>query len=270
VLRDAYDDNYYGEQESKFIKPIEIIIDWFRSQRARYAVGLIKAGDSVLDVGCGNGLFLKYLGQLGSFHLHGIEPPGKSYSRASRLTGLKIKKGFLGAGDFPPQSLSLVTMFHVLEHVPNAWETMQTLAIFLKPGGHLIVSFPNIDSWQARLSRGQWLHLDPPRHLWFPAPKQFAKWVSLFGFEVVATRHFSLEQNIFGFIQSCFNLLSLPRDLLYERLKGNQAYAPAHKTLSTFSQIAAAAALTPLAFIFELASTLFASSATIEFTLKRK
>jgi len=270
ILREAYDDNYYGEQESKFIKPVEAVIDWFRSRRAHHAHNLLKPGESVLDIGCGNGLFLKHLGRLGDFRLHGIEPPGKSCDRANQILGLKIKEGFLSADDFAPQSLSLATMFHVLEHVPNPSETIQTLARFLKPGGHLIVSFPNIDSWQAGLFRSRWLHLDPPRHLWLPAPKQFPAWVRGFGFEVVAVRHLSLEQNLFGFIQSLFNSFSLPRDLLYERLKGNGNYAPSHGSLSVLAQCVGAVLLTPLALLFELAETLFGRSATIEITLQRK
>jgi hypothetical protein len=68
----------------------------------------------------------------------------------------------------------------------------------LKPGGVLVMSFPNMNSHQARWFKGDWLHLDPPRHLFYFKPIDFIGLMQKKGFELVHEQHISLEQNPYG------------------------------------------------------------------------
>lgn len=58
-----------------------------------------------------------------------------------------------------------VVMWHVIEHLPDPWETVRAIAANLEPGGVLAVAAPNPESIQARVFRSRWVHLDAPRHL---------------------------------------------------------------------------------------------------------
>ena len=69
----AYDDTYYGEGTEKFNPIVESVLDFFRSHRSSFLRKQLHTNARVLDIGCGNGRFLQYLGTKGNFELHGIE-----------------------------------------------------------------------------------------------------------------------------------------------------------------------------------------------------
>lgn len=58
-----------------------------------------------------------------------------------------------------------VVMFHLIEHLPNPWEVLRAAAANLEDGGVVMVATPNPNSFQARLLRSRWVHLDAPRHV---------------------------------------------------------------------------------------------------------
>ena len=231
----AYDDSYYGQSESKFPGWIEKVLDNFRSKRARTVMRYVKAPAKVLDIGCGNGRFLQGLIDK-NYSGFGIELPSKSAERASRVPGLNLKTGQLCKDDFGEYFFDALTMWHVIEHLPEPRKTLQIIGKVLKPRGYLMVSLPNIDSLQSRLFRGRWLHLDPPRHLLFFGALDLAKIMQTFGFEIVTIKYFSLEQNPFGMQQSILNCMLRKREVLFEVLKGNRSYASEYSGASILLQ----------------------------------
>lgn len=267
-LSAAYSDIYYGESETKFWGPTEQVIDQFRARRAQSASRWLKAGDRVLDIGCGNGRFLNYLQRFGKYDLNGVELPGKAADRAKKIPNLKIKEGVFQPNDFPEASLKLVTMFHVFEHLPNPRETLTAIRQSIASNGRLIVSFPNIESWQAKLFRGHWLHLDPPRHLALYGTKSFTRLAKEAGFDVIDKRFLSFEQNPFGFIQSVLNATrTAPRDTLFELLKGNRQLRGSRRAVAYLHALLSVP-LTPIAIAEDLISSLLNRGATVEFTLQ--
>jgi 2-polyprenyl-3-methyl-5-hydroxy-6-metoxy-1,4-benzoquinol methylase len=222
-LADAYDKAYYGKGENKFSPRLERVLDFFRRARARRVVRFLGRPARVLDVGCGNGRFLEYLVKRG-FTGYGIELAGASAERAVRIPGLKLKVGQLVATDFEAGFFDAVTLWHVLEHLPRPQETLAIIGHLLKPGGYLFLSLPNIESVQSRLFRGQWLHLDPPKHLFFLGPAELEAVLHQSGYELIERRFFSLEHNPFGMQQSILNTLLGKREVLFEALKGNEEY----------------------------------------------
>lgn len=268
-LAAAYASTYYGEHESKFTGLAEAFIDSCRRSRARRLAANLSPGARVLDLGCGCGGFLAALHAHGNYDLHGIELDGGSARRAAKHPEIHLKVGTLEAGDFPDASLDLVTLFHVFEHLTEPRATLELIHRALKPGGRVVMSFPNIASMQARMFRGHWLHLDPPRHLFLFPPTAFARVMATAGFAVERRRFFSIEQNPFGFIQSCLNAMGLPRDLLYERLKGNMAYASGHGSLSILLQKVFAGLCLGPAIALDACESALGLGATVEFTLRR-
>lgn len=220
-LAQAYAADYYGEGASKFPGPVERVIQWFRDGRARAAARLIGKTGAVLDIGCGNGGFLRSLSKLGSYKLNGIELPGPAADRASTVPGIRLIRRPLQPDDFQEGSLDLVTLFHVIEHLDAPDSVLYSVSRILKPGGKLVVSLPNCDSLQARLCDRHWLHWDPPRHLWLAPPSAVVQAAARHGFKVVSCSHLSLEQNPFGLLQGLLNHW-FPRDRLYDWLKNSK------------------------------------------------
>lgn len=270
MLAQAYDSSYYGEQEEKFSNPlIERVLDYFRSGRARRLSRYLSPNARVLDLGCGNGRFLSYLRRFGSYELHGIELPGASAERARRIPGLRLKTGKLEAGDFELHSLDAISLFHVFEHLDEPVKVLDLIFPALKPGGILMMSFPNIDSWQSRFYKGKWLHLDPPRHLFFFKPSDFIPMMEKRGFRLLKTSWMSLEQNPYGGVQSSLNRMLQKREVLFERLKGNTAYAPEYGKWSILLQKIYFLCSFPVFVAADFVAGLFKKGATVEFIFKK-
>lgn len=268
MLSQAYDTSYYGKKEEKFNHPlIEKTLDFFRSSRARRLSSMLNDGSKALDIGCGNGRFLKYLSNYGNFDLYGIELEGTSAERAKRVKGIHLKTGKLEYGDFAEESLDAITMFHVFEHLENAENVLSIIDSILKKGGILMMSFPNIDSWQSRIFKGKWLHLDPPRHLFFFRPHDFIQMMNGRGYRLVKTQWVSTEQNPYGAVQSSLNMFLKRREVLFERLKGNENYAPEYGKLSITLQKVYFLFSFSIFILTDFVAGLCRKSATVEFTL---
>lgn len=119
----------------------------------------------LLDIGCASGMFLRQASDEG-WNVVGIEP--------SRQLSQLAKENLDGRGEIIPATLQaagladadfdVVTMWDVLEHVPQPAEFLQTAVNLLRPGGHLFVNVPDLDSLQARLLGTRWPLL-LPEHL---------------------------------------------------------------------------------------------------------
>lgn len=269
-LNQAYDSSYYGTQEEKFSSSrVEQVLDYFRKQRAKNLGKYLKEDDHVLDVGCGNGRFLSYLLKYGKFHLHGTELDGNSAKRASRIPELQLKTGILEKGDFEKESLSAITMFHVFEHLQNPIQMLDIIDEILKKDGILIMSFPNIASLQSELFKGKWLHLDPPRHLFFFPPRDFKKMMKKRGYEILKETHLSTEQNPFGFSQSILNLFYKKREILFESMKGNSEYIKEFSKTNLLLQKGFFAASFPFFVLTDFFESFFKRGASVCFVLRK-
>ncbi|WP_034060425.1 class I SAM-dependent methyltransferase [Lacinutrix jangbogonensis] len=118
----------------------------------------------LLDIGCGTGAFLKTAKDNG-WYVSGIEPNEKAREIAndacddSVYTIEKLKS-------FKAESFDVITLWHVLEHLPNLEEQTSTLKRLLKPNGTLVIAVPNFNSHDALHYKKFWAAFDVPRHLW--------------------------------------------------------------------------------------------------------
>lgn len=265
-----YDETYYGEGEKKFSPLIERVLDYFRNSRARLLNRHLNGSGRILDIGCGNGIFLDSMARIGEYEIFGIELDGESARRAAQVPKINLQIGPLSWDDFPENHFDAITLFHVFEHLSEPRETLKIMERILKKDGTLIMSFPNIDSFQSRWFKGNWFHLDPPRHLFFFTPKDFKREMDRLGFEVIKEKHFNVEYNPYGMQQSLLNYVIPKRDVLYEHLKGNRSYTKGISGWSLWWQSAFFKATYPIFTGLDLSNLLFRKGATIEFVLKRK
>lgn len=133
----------------------------------------------------------------------------------------------------------------------------------LKPGGLLAISVPNADSWQARLFGGQWLHLDPPRHLNLFNPDNLSRLLRTHAFEPVLVVRNPLEFGPIGYVQSTMNALGIRRDAFFEILKTKGETGQA-VSVETAALVWLAAMLTPPAAALSLIEAAAGASATFE------
>jgi ubiquinone/menaquinone biosynthesis C-methylase UbiE len=115
----------------------------------------------ILDIGAGTGEFLSVAQQDG-WQTTGVEPSEKAKQIA-------INKGVSFAAtiaQLEDHSFDVITMWHVLEHVPDLNQQIKELKRLLKPTGSLIIAVPNLESFDANYYKEYWAAYDVPRHLY--------------------------------------------------------------------------------------------------------
>jgi 2-polyprenyl-3-methyl-5-hydroxy-6-metoxy-1,4-benzoquinol methylase len=119
----------------------------------------------VLDVGCATGFSLIAAEQRG-WKAEGIEC-SEFCVQYARSRGLSVHQGSLR--DYPGEggSMDAITMWDYLEHSPDPLGDLQTCRTLLKPGGGILLSIPNVDSWSYRLLGKKWIGFKNIEHLYF-------------------------------------------------------------------------------------------------------
>lgn len=125
-------------------------------------------GGRLLDVGCGNGRFLTTMRSLG-WDVQGVEF-SEAGVRACQMSELLVHHGDLASARFPDGSFDLVTVRHVIEHVPDPRQFMAELTRILRPGGRLVVETPSSEALGRRWFNTYWYANDVPRHLLLFSP----------------------------------------------------------------------------------------------------
>jgi len=120
----------------------------------RSLVGLKKnlppTGSKVLDIGTAGGGFLEAATRFG-YDAVGIEPSHFMVEQGKKK-GLNIIQGVLKDKVFPEASFDLVCLWDVLEHVTNPLNVLQVARKIVKPGGILLINYPDIGTWMAKLA----------------------------------------------------------------------------------------------------------------------
>lgn len=120
-------------------------------------------GNQLLDFGCGSGEFLAAAKHAG-WTVTGIESDPAAAKKASALLNKQVMNelGQLRDG----LRLDVITLWHVLEHLPEPGQTLRSLRRHLQPHGKLIIAVPNPASFDAHRYKEAWAGFDVPRHLW--------------------------------------------------------------------------------------------------------
>ncbi|KJU81943.1 SAM-dependent methyltransferase [Candidatus Magnetobacterium bavaricum] len=216
---------YRSKGGKRFIFFVEAVIYLFRQMRKRKVKRYAStAGDcgSLLDVGCGRGLFLNVMKDNG-WSVAGVEFDSATACNVSEAYNIECKWGEPRQWGLPDASFDVITINHVLEHVRNPLEVISTCNRLLKDGGCLIVAVPNFSSLQARLGRGCWFHLDTPYHLYHFSEKGLMLLLREASMTVRDVNHFDAEYSPFGWLQTLLNLTGIRKNLLYNILKNQEA-----------------------------------------------
>ncbi len=139
-------------------------------------------GGRILDVGCGNGYFLKWMKEHG-WETYGVEISNSACQIAEK-NGITVFNGELRGARYPSNYFDVVTMNQVLEHVYSPRAYFREIKRILKPNGLLIACVPNFNSFESHLFGSNWLALEVPRHLYFFTPQTLTALAQSEGFQL--------------------------------------------------------------------------------------
>lgn len=131
---------------------------------------------TLLDIGCGTGGFLETAMQ-NNWHVVGVEPNQNARAIANKKTNHSVFD-VTHLETLEANSFDVITLWHVLEHLPNLETHVNLLKRLLKPNGVLVIAVPNFKSYDAQYYKNFWAAYDAPRHLWHFSETSISK---LFG-----------------------------------------------------------------------------------------
>lgn len=137
----------------------------------------------LLDVGCGTGDFLN-LAKSNHWQVSGVEPNFNARAIANEKTDNSIFD-IDQLLKFQKHSFDVITLWHVLEHLPKLENHLAVIESLLKPNGRLVIAVPNYKSFDANYYKNNWAAFDVPRHLWHFSQKAISKLVEKKGMEVI-------------------------------------------------------------------------------------
>jgi 2-polyprenyl-3-methyl-5-hydroxy-6-metoxy-1,4-benzoquinol methylase len=206
-----YDENYwrserprdrgyadYARDEPLYLKTFE--------RRMRFVERWVRPHSKVLDIGCAAGFFLRVMRERGH-DVRGLELSSAIARIAHEHLG--EERVFVGAledlpadaSGFERGSFDLVTMWDVLEHVPDPQSLLRHARAMLRPGGTLILETQNVDSRFAQLLGRRWQHYKHQEHLYHFNPATIARLLQQEGWEVISnTPRFGGKYVSLGFI----------------------------------------------------------------------
>ncbi|MBI5246403.1 MAG: class I SAM-dependent methyltransferase [Elusimicrobia bacterium] len=192
TLPAIYPASYYSYSYETAINPLAVKgkawLDRSKFKRVLAAAGTPR---SYLDIGCGNGRFLRLLETYGLARekIYGLELDAAVAERLAREGYRVFAQRVETTEAIPPGSIDLATMFHVIEHVADPGETLRKISSWLRPGGVLALETPNLDSLDARwFADGYWGGYHIPRHWHLFTPATLTRLLKQCGFEVLETR----------------------------------------------------------------------------------
>ncbi len=139
----------------------------------------------LLDIGCGTGDFLQ-TAKANHWQISGIEPNEKAREIANNKTDDSIFETEQ-LHKFKPQSFDVITLWHVLEHLPKLEDHISIFKTLLKPNGVLVIAVPNYKSYDANYYKNFWAAYDVPRHLWHFSKTSISKLVAKENMKVIKT-----------------------------------------------------------------------------------
>lgn len=162
------------------------------TERLRRLACYLSPGAMVLDVGCGSGEWLYILRAAGCSAV-GIELDQQYAEFGRQEYGVDIRTGSICTSELPGRHFHLITMFHVLEHLPNPVQSLERLRCCALDGGLLALEVPNVNC----------VHQHPAKRFHYAhvvgfTPESFALAIRMGGWEMVELSLDRHQRNLFA------------------------------------------------------------------------
>ena len=178
-----YNSSNYDSFKNTAKGTLDIIYFLIQKIMFRYKLFLLRIylkGNRILDYGAGSGKFAAYLSKK-KFNTSVVEPYNKEIKNQLPLNINVFEK----ITDIPKSDYyDGITLWHVLEHLPNPEHLLSKIHNLLEKNGVLMIAVPNINSFDARYYKSYWAALDVPRHIWHYTIKGIISLVESKGFKL--------------------------------------------------------------------------------------
>lgn len=160
-----YDSEEYvshANESNNLVNRLYKIARSFTLKSKRKLIEKYSINKNLLDVGCGTGHFLKQC-KNHNWQVTGVEPNSLARNQASQLLSGNV---FQEISEIPDSRYDVITMWHVLEHLPDLPHTIEKLKKLLHQNGSIIIAVPNYESYEQKMFKENWAAYDVPRHLY--------------------------------------------------------------------------------------------------------
>lgn len=168
---------------------IQRILNNFGLKKRANVVLKHKPTGKLLDVGCGNGVFIDYVKNNSNLEVVGTEINVDNVTYLTGKKGLDVRLGNLNEISFTNQEFDIITLWDVIEHLNDPNHTLAEIKKLLKPDGNLIIRVPNGNSVDFALFGKYWAGLDAPRHLYVFSKKSLSYLLSVHGFQIISSNY---------------------------------------------------------------------------------
>lgn len=175
-------DEYISHTDSRnsfFDKAYQLVKNYMLNKKLAWIEKEKSSTGKLLDIGAGTGDFLARAKNRG-WDITGVEPNENARKRSEEKGVMLLPD----SGSLASDSFDVITMWHVLEHVPDLEEQILELQRLLKEDGLLVIAVPNFKSYDAYKYKKDWAAFDVPRHLWHFSRNSIERIFEIFSFEV--------------------------------------------------------------------------------------
>ncbi|MCR9247134.1 MAG: class I SAM-dependent methyltransferase [bacterium] len=194
ALLDIYDEGYWKSKNPKvrgyadYASESALYLKTFR-KRMGLVDRWVEPNSRVLDVGCAAGYFLRVMKERGH-DVHGVELSEAIAKEAVAALGEeRVHIGLLDdaviAMNYEPASFDLITLWDVIEHVPDPQAVLRKIRELIKPGGRLLLETQNVASRWANLLGKRWHHYKHHEHIYHFTPATITRLLADCGFRAV-------------------------------------------------------------------------------------
>ncbi len=158
----TYNEHYSQGYINKAAKKLARCRRWVNRLTPR-----VGAGGRWLDIGCSAGFVLAAAEEAG-FEAFGVELEPAAVAFGQQELGLaNIVCGTFDAQAYPDQFFDVISLYDVIEHVPDLQRTVAKLARVVKPGGLIEIRTPDLAHWRTPRDLAQWKEIKPSEHLYY-------------------------------------------------------------------------------------------------------
>ena len=218
TLAKLYDEDFYFSTGWALRGIAEQVIRQIQCTRQRRVQRYVRSG-ALLDIGSGDGNFVHHMASEG-WQATGLDfsPAAQALAEARGGRG-RFLCGSIFDHEFAPESIDVVTLWQVLEHIGEPREFLERTHALMRPGGVFVAAVPNIEGLSARLTGARWWGLDVPRHLVHFSPQTLCNALEHVGFTVIRVNHLSLQYDPYGLLHSSLDWVFTRRHFLSDFAK---------------------------------------------------
>jgi 2-polyprenyl-3-methyl-5-hydroxy-6-metoxy-1,4-benzoquinol methylase len=178
-----YEPFYQERSENWLIKKVNL---YGVNKRCRIINSLPgrKRGGRLLDIGCSTGIFMRELSRSKLWEVWGNDTSEYAVKIAREQFQLHVYHGDLFQANYSAAFFDVITLWDVLEHLPDPSTTLKEISRITKPDSYIVLRIPNHDSLDSKIFGPTWAGLDLPRHFYVYSKQTIIQLLAKYEFRV--------------------------------------------------------------------------------------